>query len=57
MVLNNFHIAFDAEYLKLKDSKSKIGHANSDTYKDLIQKAVWMEKLSEVTSLAVFPSP
>lgn len=40
MVLNNSHIAFDVGYLKLKDPKSKTGHANSDTYKDLIQKAV-----------------
>jgi len=49
MVLNNFHIVFYIGYLKLKDPKSQMGHANSDTHKDLIQKAVWMEELSEAT--------
>lgn len=50
MVLN-LHIPSDVGCLKMKDSKSKIGHTNPDTYKELLQRAIWMEKLSEVTKL------
>lgn len=57
MVLSNFHIAFNVGYKKLKHPKSKIGHANSDTSKDLIQKAVWIEELPEVTKLGCLSFP
>lgn len=57
MILNKSHIAFDVGYLRLKDPKSKAGHANSDTYKNLIQKAVWMKELSKIIKTGCLSFP